>query len=140
MKELRKFIGMVGFYHRFIPKLSNILAPLHDLVAKSQRNRKQYEWNEKHMASFEQVKLALSKLVALTIPRNDRPFTLSTDASDYAVGGCLEQNGRPIAYFSRKLTKCEQRYSTIDKELLAIYLSVKKIGSFHRRIHNYTSD
>ena len=116
---------MVTYYHRFLPGIAGILAPLHELL--KGRPRK-LTWNPIAEAAFQNAKRALTKATNLTFPDGKAPLQLVTDASGVAVGAALQQmttNGpRPIAFFSKKLSPTEKRYSTFDRELLAAYLAV----------------
>ena len=130
VKELRRFIGGIGYYHWLIPNLSEVLAPLHELVTKSVKNHRNYLWNSDHEKAFKTAKKLLASITHLIYPNPKKPFILSTDASGIAVGASLNQMTEenkcvPTAFFSRKLTDAEKKYSTFDRELLAAYLAVK---------------
>ena len=126
VKSLQEFIGMVNYYHRFLPDIAAILSPLY-LVLK--HKPKFLQWGPKQDEAFCAAKAALSSAALLAYPAPDAPLRLTTDASSTAVGAVLEQvvGGcpRPIAFFSRKLSDTESRYSTFDRELLAVYLAVR---------------
>lgn len=142
-RKLQEFLGLVNFYHRFIPQCARYLQPLNDLLQSSKfRKRKSssgnapqpsentpIHWSETAQKAFNDVKEALSQKVLLTHPKADAPLSLSVDASERAIGSTLQQsiNGewQPLAFFSRKLKPAETRYSTFDRELLAIYLSIR---------------
>lgn len=88
-------------------------------------------WQDQHDVAFAQLKDSLADAVELTFPHKDADFSITTDASSVAIGGCLHQivNGQssPLShFFSRKLSETEARYSTFDRELLAIFAAVKK--------------
>ena len=107
------------------------MLPLHSLLkGKSQA----ITWTDAALASFNATKEALAKASLLTYPTPDAPICLMTDASDTAVGAVLQQNVQgtwtPISFFSRKLTPPETRYSTFDRELLAVYLGIKHFRHF----------
>ena len=128
MKQLRRFLGMMAFYHKFIPHLSEILTPLYLLQRNALQNKNNWYWNDIHEDAFRVAKDALCSVVPLVVPQPGQLFTLTTDASDVAVGGALQQFGKPLGFFSRKLSKCEQKYSTFDKELLAVFLALKNFS------------
>ena len=130
-KGLRRFTGMVNFYHRFIPKAAEVLAPLHSLHSGNHQKRKNalVKWTEEAETAFLAAKSALAKATKLHYPKPDSETCIVTDASNVAVGGVLQNKindeWKPIAFFSRKLTAAEKNYSTFGRELLAIYLSVR---------------
>lgn len=121
-KQLRSFLGMAGFYRRFIPQFSNRAALLTDLTGSRSPNH--IQWTEEAIAAFHDIQQSLSKQPVLYSPNFDEPFILQTDASDRGLGAVLLQEameGRhPVAYISRKLFPREVRYSTVEKETLAI--------------------
>ena len=138
VKSAQRFVGMVGYYHRFVPGLSRELVPIHNHVAAHSKLSKQapFTWPTECQIAFEKVKDALANAVLLEFPDQDAEYSLTTDASDTAVGGVLQQRvpgediWRPLAFFSRKLKPAETRYSTFDRELLAIYLAIRNFRYF----------
>lgn len=128
MKSLQEFLGMVNFYHRFIPNLARILQPLYSAL-KSCKPRQPLSWTNAMLESFQHAKLALANSTLLTHPFPNANLALTTDASDNAVGAVLEQcvEGcwQPLAFFSKQLRSPEQKYSTFDRELLALYLAIR---------------
>ena len=132
-RQLREFLGMVNFYHRFIPHCAQVLQPLHTLLTNSHANS-ELEWTEECISAFDSAKNNLAQATLLFYPTPDAPTSLMTDASDVAIGAVLQQfvNGQwqPISYFSRKLSPTERQYSTFDRELLAIYSSIKHFRHF----------
>jgi RNase H-like domain found in reverse transcriptase/Reverse transcriptase (RNA-dependent DNA polymerase)/Integrase zinc binding domain/Integrase core domain len=134
VKELQRFLGMTGFYRRFIQDYSKIVAPLTVLL----RNDKDWVWGKEQDSAFIQLKEALVSSNILRQPDFLKPFVLETDASDLALGAVLtqrqepllgEKRGRyhPILFISRKLTSPEQKWCTREKEALAIFWSVTKL-------------
>ena len=131
VKGLQEFIGMVNFYHRFVPAAANIMHPLYQaLVGKP----KELLWSEEMISAFNQAKEALAKATMLTHPQADAPTAITVDASGVAVGAALEQlvNGswQPLAFFSRQLRPAEKKYSAFDRELLALHLAVRHFRYF----------
>jgi RNase H-like domain found in reverse transcriptase len=124
-KALPRFLGAAVFYLWMIPKLSKTKAPLHDLLSKSDINKK-ITLNASQKQAFYSIKQKLNEIINMEPIDHKKDLILCTDASKTAVGTSLnhEINGRlaPIAFFSRKLTVAEQKYSTFDRELLAIYI------------------
>lgn len=127
-KQVRVFLGMTGYYRRFIPDYATLAAPLTDLTRKSAPNH--VEWTAHCEQAFQGLKRHLCESPVLQSPDFARPFVLQTDASERGVGAVLAQRGEdncdhPVAFFSRKLLPREQRYSTIEKECLAIRLGIQ---------------
>ncbi len=133
-RKLREFLGLINFYHRFVPGCAGILQPLNDLLATSTGNTGSVHWSEEATAAFGDIKQALAKATLLAHPKPEAPTSLVTDASEAAVGAVLQQyidgEVRPVSFFSKKLKPCETRYSTFDRELLAIYLSIRHFQHF----------
>ena len=126
-RQVRGFLGLTGYYRRFIPDYSSRAAPLTDLTRKSAPNT--VKWSQQCNEAFETLKQCLCSGPVLRSPDFDKTFVLQTDASDRGVGAVLSQFGddgeeHPIGYYSRKLLPREERYSTVEKECLAIRLAV----------------
>lgn len=129
IKIVRAFLGLAGYYRRFIPNYASIAAPLSDLTRK-QGNHHKFEWTDECQAAFEMLKNTLSSTPVLRNPDFNRTFILQTDASNRGIGAVLSQVDEtgvehPIAFFSKKLLPREERYSTVEKECLAIKLGVQ---------------
>ena len=124
---LQRFLGCINFYHRFLPNIAAVLAPLHALVASVTRPKAALDWQPEHLAAFESSKLKLADSVCLAHPDPNADIVLTTDASDVAVGAVLSQgqHQEPLGFFSKKLSAAERKYSAFDKELLAIYLAIR---------------
>ena len=127
--DLRAFLGLVGYYRRFIPDFAKKTLLMTDATKKTAPNIVQ--WSDELLTEFDVLKKALTGESILALPRYDCPFILQTDASDRGIGAVLSQQleniERPIAYYSKKLLPREMRYSTVEKECLAI---VKAIHHF----------
>ena len=123
VKELQGFLGLCNYFRRFIPKYSEIAVPLTDMT-------KLGNWHqpltEKELTAFNTLKKALVSPPVLAIPQFDKPFEVITDASDKAYGAILQQEGRPVAYMSKKFTPAEQNYPTHDRECLAIVAAYRE--------------
>jgi hypothetical protein len=123
-KELQSFLGLSNYYRRFIYQYADIARPLTKLLRKGVA----FTWTPDCQEAMQKLKEALMSSPVLTYPDFRRPFVLSTDASNFAVGADLSQviNGEehPIAYASRQLNTAETNYSTTEKELLAIVFGV----------------
>ena len=114
--QLRSFLGLVNYYRRFIKSYSARATPLTNLLKKV----KSWEWTSECQASFEDLKRAVSEDPLLTLPDHTKMFEVHTDASDFAIGGVLMQEGHPVAFESRKLNETERRYTVQEKEMTAI--------------------
>jgi len=119
--ELRSFLGLCNFYHRFVRNYATMAAPLTSLTGKG----KQFVWTHQAQEAFDHLKTAISS-APLLLPINPaREFVIHTDASNVGVGAVLSQEDeegdlRPTAFASRKLTPTEQKWPTHDKELAAV--------------------
>ena len=127
VKSLRSFLGLSGFYRRFIKDYAKIAAPLTDLLKKDSK----YSWEEEQQKAFQKLKSALTSAPILVLPDFTKPFTLVTDASGIGIGSALMQKCpetnkyRVIAYHSRKLNKAEKNYGITEQEALAVIDSLK---------------
>lgn len=118
-KELMRFLGMAGYYRKFCPNFSTIANPLTCLLKKSS----ELIWNEACQQAFEQIKAILMVSPVLSSPNFDKEFVLQIDASNMGCGAVLLQEDEddvchPVAYFSKKFSKCQHNYSTVEKECL----------------------
>jgi hypothetical protein len=114
--EVRQFLGLANYYRKFVEGYSKLAAPLTDLLKKD----KKWKWSDKCQAAFETLKEKLTSSPVLALPDFTRPFEVQSDASDYAVGGVLMQDGHPVAYESRKLQDREKNYPAHEKEMTGI--------------------
>nr|VZI33787.1 unnamed protein product [Spirometra erinaceieuropaei] len=124
-RTLQRFLGMVNFYRRFLPNCADTILPLTDLLSGPKRT---FELTSAALTSFELVKDLLADATLLTHFHADAPISLMVHASNVAVGAVLQQSlpdsTVPLAFFSKKLSKAETRYSTFGRELLAAYLAL----------------
>lgn len=129
-KEIKQFLGLVGYYRKFIKDFSKVAKPLTRLLQKSST----FEWTNEQQHSFDLLKTKLISQPVLSYPDWNRPFVLTTDASNEAIGAILSQGtigkDKPLAFASRTLNKAETRYSTTEKELLAIVWATKHFRQY----------
>lgn len=121
VSELRSFLGLAGYYRRFIQNYGIMCRPLHDMLKKGN-----FIWTSTQDRAFAQVKQALTSAPVLALPDFTTPFVLETDASGKGIGAVLMQNGRALAYFSASLCPRNAAMSTYEKEALAIVEALKK--------------
>ena len=128
-RDVRAFLGLVGYYRRFVPHFAEISAPLANLTKKREPDK--VRWNQECETSFKNLKDALLQKPVLGVADPTKPFVLQTDASNYGLGAVLSQMGddgceHPVAFASRKLLPREIQYATIEKECLAIVWALKR--------------
>ena len=121
LKQLRGFLGLTGYYRRFIAGFASIAAPLTDLL-----RRDAFLWGPKAELAFAQLKEAMTHAPVLRLPDFTRDFVIETDASHYGIGAVLMQDNHPISFFSKKIGPKLQASSTYIKELHAITEAVRK--------------
>lgn len=125
-RQLRRFLGLVGFYRSFHKGIAPVLQPLYDLLS---GKSKDITWTPEAEQAFVSTKTAIAETTLLHYHQADAPLSVQTDASDKAIGAVLQQqvNGKwqPLAFFSRALKPPQQRYSTFDRELLAVVKAIK---------------
>jgi hypothetical protein len=114
--QVRSFLGLAGFYHRFVKDFSTIAAPLNALTKKGVP----FSWGTTKENAFTMLKDKLTHAPLLQLPDFNKIFELEYDASGIGLGGVLLQDGKPVAYFSEKLSGPVLNYSTYDKELYAL--------------------
>jgi transposase InsO family protein len=131
VKQLQEYLGMVNFYHRFVPSAAAVMQPLYKALDGKQ---KLLVWTPELNKAFDASKDALANATLLVHPCHDAPTSLTVDASDVAVGAVLEQQidgvWKPLSFFSRQLRPPERKYSAFDRELLALYLSIRHFRYF----------
>src|SRR5210317_433927 len=113
---------MVNYYRDMWPKRSHLLAPLSALTL----SKTKWNWTEECQQSFDQMKELIARETLLTYPDFNKPFEIHTDASQVQLGACISQEGKPIAFYSRKLNPAQTRYTTTERELLSIVETLKE--------------
>ncbi|KAK1694888.1 hypothetical protein QYE76_011585 [Lolium multiflorum] len=119
--EVRAFLGLAGYYRRFVEGFSSIARPMTQLLKKD----KKFEWTNKCEESFQKLKTKLTTAPILIMPDITKPFDVYCDASKIGLGCVLMQEGKVISYLSRQLKPHEQNYPTHDLELAAVVLALK---------------
>ena len=134
-KEVKQFLGLIGYYRKFVPRFADVARPLTNLTRLDQP----FEWSDKCQASFELLKEALIKEPILRFPDPNKPYTLYTDASKYAWSCVLTQQythdmdnkqivvNHPITYVSGLFKGSQLNWAALTKEAYAIYMSIKKL-------------
>ena len=125
--EIRSFLGLAGYYRRFIKNFAQTSSVLHAATSE----KRTFTWTSEMMASFEELKQKLTSPPVLSFPDFDQPFIVETDASNLSLGGVLAQkkeDGKihPIQFASRTMTDAEKKYSTCEREALAVIFALKK--------------
>ena len=128
---LRRFLGIINFYHTLIPNLAAIEVPLTDLMqGATKKDRTPIDWTIERTEAFEACKKGLADVMSLSFLAPEAPLMLATDASSTDLGGALNQADNnniwhPLGFFSRKLSLTERNYSPYVRELLAVFSSLK---------------
>ena len=121
VSEIRSFLGLAGYYRRFVENFSRIALPLTKLTRKDVR----FVWDEECEGAFMELRHRLTSAPILIVPNSDEPYTVFTDASKSGLGCVLMQQGRVVAYASRQLKPHEKNYPTHDLELAAVIFALK---------------
>jgi hypothetical protein len=119
--QVRSFLGLAGYYRRFIPDFSKIVKPIMSLL----KNGTKFDWSSKCNEAFEQLKVLLTTAPVLAQPDIENPFDVYCDASGSGLGCVLMQEGQVIAYASRQLRRHEEHYPTYDLELATVVHALK---------------
>lgn len=130
-KDVQRYLGMVGYYRRFINNFSEVTTPLTNLLCKGE----QFVWSEACNEAFDMTKKVLSSYPVLRAPDCKVPFQLSVDASNNGAGAILLQEdssgvAHPVCYFSRKFNPAQKNYSVVEKELLALIMSLQHFSVY----------
>lgn len=131
VKQIRRFLGMSGWYRKFIRNYASVTAPLTDLL----KSNRKFSWNEEAQKAFEELKTILTTAPVLHSPDFSQPFYIHCDASHTGIGSVLVQKTAegeefPIAFMSKKLNQAQRNYSVTEQECLAAMLSIKKFRAY----------
>jgi hypothetical protein len=125
-KQVQKFLGLANYYRRFIKGFAHIAKALHKLTGNHP-----WTWEAEQRRAFAEVKDTITTAPVLQMPDEDKPFRLETDASAYAIGAVLSQQGednlwRPVEFFSRTMNPAERNYQIYDQEMLAVIEAIRE--------------
>jgi len=121
VRDVRKFLGLVNYYRRFVKDFAKIAQPLNSLTRKEEK----WKWGDEQQGAFEQLKQVFTSRLLLVASDIDKEFKVEVDASSFAMRGvlsvkCEDGKWRPVAYISKSLNETEQNYEIHDKEILAV--------------------
>ena len=124
-KELGSFLGLAGYYRKFIKHFAQRVHPMSELL----KQKVAWKWEDRQQAAFEDLKRAMTSAPVLAIPDPEKPYRVFTDSSAFGTGGVLLQDHgkgwQPCAYLSHKLTDAETRYKVHEQELLGVIHALK---------------
>jgi hypothetical protein len=126
--ELRGFLGLTGYYRKFVRNYGVIAKPLTDLLKK-----KGFVWSDQATAAFEALKQVMSTTAVLQLPNFQKQFTVETDACDSGIGAVLMQDQHPLAFLSKPLSIQHRQLSIYEKEFLALIMAVERWRPYLQR-------
>lgn len=131
IKDIRRLLGMAGWYRRFLRDFASVAAPISNMLKKS---KSKFAWSEEADLAFQSLKTSLTSSPVLANPDYSKPFIIQTDASNFGIGAVLVQGEgeaeRVIAYLSQKLTSTQQKYQTTERECLAVITAIEKFRPY----------
>jgi hypothetical protein len=126
--ELKGFLGLTGYYRRFVKNYGIIARTLTQMLRK-----KQFRWTLEAETTFHQLKQAMTQTLVLVLPDFTQPFEVETDACATGVGVVLMQQGRLVAFLSKDLGPMHQQLSIYEKEFLALIMAIEKWRQYLQR-------
>jgi hypothetical protein len=118
------FIGCVNYYRDMRPSCAHILKLLTD--QSGLKKKAPIKWADEMQKAFDKVRLLMAADALAAYPDHNKRFDIYTDASDFQLGACIIQEKRMVAYFSQKLTKSQQNYTTMEKQMLSIVVTLEE--------------
>jgi len=128
MTDLRAFLGLTGYYRKFVKHYGQITKPLTDIL-----RPKHFLWTPSAQAAFDNLKRAMTTTPVLALPDFQETFTVETDACQDGIGAVLMQKGQPIAFLSKALGEKHKTLSIYEKEFLALIMAVKRWRHYLQR-------
>jgi hypothetical protein len=126
--ELRAFLGLTGYYRKFVRQYGIMAKPLTNLL-----KHRQFTWSPAAQLAFDNIKVAMTRTPVLALPNFNAPFTVETDACQNGIGAVLMQHGQPIDYLSKALGEKHRSLSIYEKEFLALIMAVEKWRHYLQR-------
>jgi hypothetical protein len=127
-EEIRRFLALVGYLHKFLPNLADISKPLRQLL----ENKVAWSWEPHHEDAFQKLKHMVTTTPVLKLYDVNKNITLQVDSSREGLGAALLQDDRPVLYASKSLNETQSRYAVIERELLAICYACQR---FHQYVY-----
>ena len=126
VEDVRRFVGMANFMARYIPSLTDVLHPLHNLM----KHKIPFSWSDNQQTAFKKVKRMLTDTPLSPYYNPDDELIVENDACEYGIVSALMQTDGPIAYASRSLSSVEQRYAQIEKQMLAVVFGLERFRHY----------